>query len=60
MTNGATLTIEAGTVVKGDIGTNGALIITKGSKLMAEGTETDPIVFTSNGAQRNQETGADW
>jgi hypothetical protein len=57
VTNGATLTIEAGTVIKGDIGTNGALIITKGSKLMAEGTETDPIVFTSNGAQRKP---GDW
>jgi hypothetical protein len=48
VTNNAVLTIEAGTVIKGDSETNGALIITKGAKIDANGTETDPIVFTSN------------
>lgn len=48
VTNNAVLTIEPGTVIKGDAETNGALIITKGAQLKAEGTETDPIVFTSN------------
>ena len=46
--NGATLTIEAGTLIKGDKLTKGALIITRGSKIIAEGTADQPIVFTSN------------
>lgn len=45
--NGATLTIEPGTLIKGDRANKGTLIITRGSKLMAVGTKTRPIVFTS-------------
>lgn len=48
VTAGVTLTIEPGTVIKGDSETNGALIIAKGGRIEANGTETDPIVFTSN------------
>ncbi|WP_428223943.1 hypothetical protein [Flavobacterium sp.] len=48
VTAGVTLTIEPGTIIKGDSETNGALIIAKGAKIDANGTETDPIVFTSN------------
>ncbi len=54
--NGATLTIQAGTIIKGDKATpNSSLIITKGAKIMAVGTATSPIVFTSDQdtAQRN-------
>ena len=47
--NGATLTIEPGTLIKGDKFTKGALIVSRGAKLMADGTVTEPIVFTSNG-----------
>jgi hypothetical protein len=43
----AILTIEAGTVIKGDQNTNGTLIIEQGAKIMAEGTAAKPIVFTS-------------
>ena len=50
VTNNAVLTIEAGTVIKGDSETNGALVITKGAQIIANGSETDPIVFTSNKA----------
>ena len=57
VTNNAILTIEAGTVIKGDYETNGALIITKGAQIMANGTETDPIVFTSN---KPVKKGGDW
>lgn len=57
VTNNATLIIEAGTVIKGDAETNGALIITKGAKIEANGTETDPIVFTSNKAVKKA---GDW
>lgn len=48
VTQNATLTIEPGTVIRGDEKTCGTLVITKGAKIIAEGTETDPIIFTSN------------
>lgn len=47
---GATLTIEAGTIVKGSTGTGAnasALVIARGAKLMASGNATSPIIFTS-------------
>jgi len=57
--SGVTLTIEPGTVIKGDKATKGTLIATRGGKIMAEGTVDKPIIFTSN-----QEAGArregDW
>jgi hypothetical protein len=48
VSGGATLTIEPGTIIIGDYKTKGSLTITKGSKIVAEGTSTDPIVFTSS------------
>ncbi|MDR6846003.1 hypothetical protein [Flavobacterium granuli] len=48
VTNNAVLTIEPGTVIRGDKESCGTLIITKGCKLIAEGTVTEPIIFTSN------------
>ncbi len=48
--SGATLTIKPGVIVKGQAGTGAnatALIIARGGKLMAEGTEQSPIIFTS-------------
>lgn len=48
--DGATLTIEAGTVIKGEAGTGAnstALLVARGGKLMAEGTANAPIIFTS-------------
>lgn len=48
VTNNAVLTIEPGTVIRGDDKTCGTLVITNGAKIMAEGLETDPIIFTSN------------
>src|SRR6186713_1079340 len=54
-----TLTIEPGTVIKGSFsGADvAALIITRGSKIMAVGTETEPIIFTSSAP--NPQSG-DW
>lgn len=46
---GATLTIEAGTVVKGKPGEGenaSALIIARGAKIYANGTANEPIIFT--------------
>jgi hypothetical protein len=51
MTNNATMTVEAGTVIKGQFTDPvGGLIITRGAKLKAQGTVDKPIVFTSNSA----------
>lgn len=57
--NGAELTIEPGTVIKGDKATKAALIVERGGKLLAQGTQTEPIVFTSaqNAGQRRP---GDW
>ena len=46
-----TLTIQPGTLVRCDTATLTTLVVTKGAKIIAEGTETDPIVFTSNNTQ---------
>jgi hypothetical protein len=48
--DGATLTIQPGTIIKGEAGTGAnatALLIARGGKLMAEGTASQPIIFTS-------------
>lgn len=50
VTNGAILTIEPGTKIVGENGKNGALIITRGAKINADGTADKPIVFTSEAA----------
>jgi len=48
VTDSTTLTIEPGTVIQGDFKTKGSLIISKGSKIIANGSLTDPIIFTSS------------
>jgi len=46
--DGVTLTIDAGTTVYGaDDGTTPFLAISQGAKIMAEGTQNNPIVFTT-------------
>ncbi|WET01662.1 hypothetical protein [Flavobacterium sp. YJ01] len=59
VTNNAVLTIEPGTVIRGDDKTCGTLVITSGAKILAEGLETDPIVFTSNKEKTIRKPG-DW
>lgn len=59
VTGNSTLTIEPGTIIKGDKGTKGALIITRGAKISAIGTVDKPIVFTSNIAAGGRSPG-DW
>jgi hypothetical protein len=57
---GVTLTIEPGTVLLGDRVSKGTLIVSRGGKLMAEGTAAKPIVFTSSmpaGARREGDWG---
>ena len=50
VTNGAVLTIEPGTKIVGEKGKNGGLIITRSTKIIAEGTPEKPIIFTSEEA----------
>ena len=57
--NNATLTIEAGTVVRGESKSSGALMVCKGSKIIANGSESYPIVFTSDKSSFNRRAG-DW
>lgn len=56
---GAELTIEAGTIIKGDKGTQAALIVEPGAKIYARGTANAPIVFTSAQAAGARRPG-DW
>lgn len=57
--NNATLTIAPGTIIRGDKVTQGTLIITRGAKIIADGTAANPIVFTSNEAVGARNEG-DW
>lgn len=59
VTNGATLTIPAGTLIKGDKASKGTLVINRGAKIEAIGTVDKPIVFTSNQAA-GARAASDW
>jgi hypothetical protein len=57
---GQTLTIQAGTVIKGKAGQGesaSALIVARGAKIMAEGTKDDPIIFTAEADSLNGNIG---
>jgi len=50
VTSGVYLTIEPGTIIKGQAGTGAnatALLVARGGKIIAEGTSQLPIIFTS-------------
>ena len=57
--NNAILTIEPGTIIKGISNTKAALMIERGSKIMAAGTADKPIVFTSD-KPKGQRASGDW
>lgn len=60
VTGNSILTIQAGCIILGDKSVTGAgLFITKGSQLIANGTVSQPIVFTSNQAPGARSRG-DW
>jgi hypothetical protein len=60
VTSGAVLTIQPGVVVRGSSSVAGSgLFITTGSKLMAVGTASNPIVFTSD-QPAGSRTQGDW
>lgn len=59
---GQTLTIEAGAVIKGSTGQGenaAALVVARGGKVIAEGTATEPIIFTAEADNLNGNLGAD-
>lgn len=53
------LTIEPGTVIIGERASKATLVIQRGSKIIAKGTATAPIVFTSERNAGEREAG-DW
>jgi len=56
----ATLTIEAGTVIRGDANTIiSSLVVQRGATIIANGTPCNPIVFTSSKAAGSRVRG-DW
>ena len=57
--NNATLTILPGTIIRGDKLTQATLIVTRGAKINANGTASNPVVFTSNEAAGTRLPG-DW
>lgn len=57
--DGAKLTIKPGTIIKGDKETKAALIVEPGGQLFAEGTTSEPIVFTSENEVGSRKPG-DW
>ena len=59
VTDGAKLIIQPGTTIVSDIAEKGALCIERGAQLIAEGTATKPIVFTSGRANGEKQPG-DW
>jgi Fibronectin type III domain len=60
VSNGATLTVQPGTKIIGDTLVKGSsLWILRGSKLIADGTAANPIVFTSARSSPNRKPG-DW
>jgi hypothetical protein len=59
VTDGAKLIIQPGTTIVSDVAEKGALCIERGSQIIAEGTPTKPIIFTS-GRPEGQRSPGDW
>lgn len=59
VTSGQTLTIPAGTLIIGDKASKAALIVSRGGKIVAQGTAANPVVFTSS-APAGYRNAGDW
>ncbi|MFY8034440.1 MAG: beta strand repeat-containing protein [Flexibacteraceae bacterium] len=57
--DGATLTIEPGCVIRGSLASRFTLIVSRGGRIVANGTASNPIVFTSI-AEAGQRVRGDW
>ncbi len=61
VTSGNVLTIQPGTIIRGDKNSKACLIIAAGAQINAQGTATNPIIFTSNEEPSgNGRAPADW
>src|ERR1043165_7382423 len=54
---GATLTIDAGTVVSSDTNVGGSLAVCRGAQIFVNGTRTTPVIFTSKADEANWAAG---
>ena len=59
VTDGAKLIIQPGTTIVSDIAEKGALCIERGAQIIAEGTISKPIIFTS-GKPAGEKAPGDW
>ena len=59
ITDGAKLIIQPGTTIISDIAEKGALCVERGAQIIAEGTATKPIIFTS-GKNIGERSPGDW
>ena len=59
ITDGAKIIIQPGTTIVSDIAEKGALCIERGAQIIAEGTITKPIIFTS-GKPSGERAPGDW
>ena len=59
VTDGAKIIIQPGTTIVSDIAEKGALCIERGAQIIAEGTSTKPIIFTS-GKNAGERSPGDW
>ena len=59
VTDGAKLIIQPGTTIVSDIAEKGALCIERGAQIIAEGTVSKPIIFTS-GKNTGERSPGDW
>jgi hypothetical protein len=57
--SGVTLTIPAGTTIKGDKASKAVLVVRPGGQLVANGTVDNPVVFTSAQSEGERDRG-DW
>lgn len=57
--SGVTVTIPAGTIIKGDKATKATLVVQPGGKLIANGEANNPVIFTSSQAVGARDRG-DW
>jgi hypothetical protein len=51
VTNGASLTIQAGTVVASTTNGGGSLAVTRGAQIFVQGTQNNPVIMTSTADQ---------
>lgn len=59
VTDGAKIIIQPGTTIVSDIAEKGALCIERGAQIIAEGTASKPIIFTS-GKNAGERSPGDW